>query len=245
MRDDDPHSLEGLPEIVDRYAQLMGGPARDYLTARLPEHGDRAVDLGSGTGQHAAMLANPFTEVLAVDTSEAMINYANTVRPRANITYERRDLRDVSPERDGRFDLVLSAYALHDVDRLGTALRGIRDLVAPGGQVILIDSVDARRRVPRSWFAQEAVRRLAGDVLHHRRLVAEAVEVFRLSVQPAWLDQVSNDVLLAPDEFAYRYLDVFPDAEITRLYRARALHWKQDPSSPERPFPGREHREDR
>jgi 2-polyprenyl-3-methyl-5-hydroxy-6-metoxy-1,4-benzoquinol methylase len=78
-----------------------------------------------------------------------MLHHAQTVRPRPNIRYQRRDLREVTPDRDGRFDLVLSAYALHHVDRLGTTLRGIRDLVAPGGQVILIDNVDPRRRVPR------------------------------------------------------------------------------------------------
>jgi hypothetical protein len=76
-------------------------------------------------------------------------------------------------------------------------------------------------------------------VLHHRRPISEAVEVFRLSVHPAWLDHVASDAFLSPDEFAHRYLDVFPDAEITHLYRARALHWRQDPSGPARPFPGR------
>ncbi len=157
-----------------------------------------------------------------------MLTRAETLRPRPNITYQCRDLREVTPDRDGRFDLVLSCYALHHVDRLDDTLRGIRDLLTPGGQIILIDNVDPRRRVPRSWFVKEAVRWLAADVLHHRRPVAEAAEVFRLSIHPAWMDHLTGDLFLTPDEFAHHYLAVFADAEITPMYRARALRWAPD-----------------
>src|SRR6266536_6503488 len=100
----DPRSFDQLPAVYDRYAELVGGPLRDYLTARLPSSGGRAVDLGAGTGQHAALLADHYAEVLAVDTSAAMLTRAETLRPRPNITYQCRDLREVTPDRDGRFD---------------------------------------------------------------------------------------------------------------------------------------------
>jgi SAM-dependent methyltransferase len=224
----DPRSFDNLPAVYDRYAELVGGPLRDYLSARLGGHPGRAVDLGAGTGQHAALLADRYIEVLAVDNSAAMLAHAQALRPRPNIAYQLRDLRQVTPQRDGLFDLVLSCYALHHVDQLDHTLRGIRNLLTPGGQVILIDNVDPRRRVPRSWFVKEAVRGLAADVLHHRRPVAQAAEVFRLSVHPAWLDHLTSDQFVTPDEFARHYLAVFPSAEVTSMYRARALHWAPD-----------------
>jgi len=227
----DPRSFDHLPAVFDRFAELVGGPLRRYLLARLPERGRRAVDLGGGTGQHAALLAERYDEVLAVDVSEPMLGYARERRPRGNIRYEHRDLRAVTAASDGRFDLVLSTHTLHHVEDLDATLAQIRGLLRPGGQAILIDNVDPRHRAPRSWFVQEAVRGLAGDVLHHRRPISEAVEVFRLSVHPAWLDHLASDVFLTPAEFAVRYTAAFPGAEITPMYRACALHWQDRPDA--------------
>jgi len=225
----DPRSFDHLPVVFDRFAELAGAPLVDYLTARLPDRGGRAVDLGAGTGQHAALLAERYDEVLAVDVSAPMLAYARERRPRGNVRYEHRDLRSVTLDADGPFDLVLSTHTLHHVDDLDATLVRIRGLLRPGGQAILVDNVDPRRQVPRSTFVREAVRGLVGDVLHHRRPVVEAVEMFRLWVHPAWLDHVSTDVFLTPAEFVARYGAVFPDAEITPMYRARALHWRHTP----------------
>jgi ubiquinone/menaquinone biosynthesis C-methylase UbiE len=225
----DPRSFDRLAVTFDRFAELTGAPLVDYLTARLPDRGGRAVDLGAGTGQHAVLLAERYDEVLAVDVSAPMLAYARERRPRGNVRYEHRDLRSVTVDVDGPFDLVLSAHTLHHVEDLDATLMRIRGLLRPGGQAMLVDIVDPRRQVPRSAFVRAAVRGLAGDVLHHRRPVVEAVEVFRLSVHPAWLDHVSTDVFLTPAEFAARYGAVFPNAEITAMYRARALHWRHTP----------------
>jgi SAM-dependent methyltransferase len=188
-------------------------------------------------GQHAALLAQRFDEVLAVDISAPMLHYATERRPRGNIRYQHRDLTTVTVENDGPFDLVLSTHTLHHVPDLHATLTQISGLLRPGGEAILVDNVDPRRQVPRSWFVKEAVRGLAGDVLHHRRPIAEAVEVFRLSVHPAWLDHLTSDVFLTPAEFAARYTAVFPDAEITRMYRTCAMHWR-DRSNPADPRSG-------
>src|SRR6266550_5445229 len=113
-----PRSFDHLPAVYDRYAELVGGPLRAHLTARLPERGRRAVDLGAGTGHHATLLAGHYEEVLAVDVSAPMLEFAQAKRPWPNVSYQCRDLREVTPARDGQFDLVFSAYALHHVDRI-------------------------------------------------------------------------------------------------------------------------------
>src|SRR5205823_9783462 len=138
------------------------------------------------------LLAERFDEVLAVDVSAPMLRFARERRPRGNIRYEQRDLLTVTVDNDGPFDLVLSTHTLHHVPDLEVALGRIRGLLRPGGRAILIDNVDPRRTVPRSWFVQEAVRGLVVDVLHHRRPIAEAVEVFRLSLDAGWLDHLTT-----------------------------------------------------
>jgi len=222
-------SFDELALHFDRFAELVGGPLTQYLESVFPEQGERAVDLGCGTGQHAALLAHRYQQVLAVDVSAPMLELARARRPLPNICYQQRDLRDLRVEADGRFELVFSAYALHHVPDLDATLRGIRELVAPGGRVVLIDNVAPQPHLPRRWFIGEAVRLLASDLLGRRRPIREAVELFRLNTHPAWLDHLTADRFLNPAEFDHHYGGVFPGANTTALYRARGLCWDAPP----------------
>jgi SAM-dependent methyltransferase len=222
----DPRLFDDLPVVFDDFAQLFGGPLRAYLTARIPGSASRAVDLGCGTGLHATLLAPHFAEILGVDVSAPMLEFARTHRPHANVRYEQRDLRDVSAARDGLFDLAFSAYTLHHVPGLPEVLRQIRALVRPGGQLILIDNVDARRQVPRAWFKAEARKGLAADLRHHRRPVPQAWRAYRRYTDRGLLDHFTTDVFLTPEEFEACYREVLPGADIAPMYRARAVHWR-------------------
>lgn len=227
----DPRLFDDLPVVFDDFAQLFGGPLRTYLTARIPGSASRAVDLGCGTGLHATLLAPHYAEILGIDVSAPMLKFARTHRPHANVRYEQRDLRDVSAARDGLFDLVFSAYTMHHVPSLPEVLRQVRALVRPGGQLILIDNVDARRQVSRAWFKAEARKGLAADLRHHRRPVPQAWRAYRRYTNRGLLDHFTTDVFLTPEEFDACYSEVLPGAVITPMYRARAVHW-HEPGTP-------------
>jgi SAM-dependent methyltransferase len=218
-------SFDPIAEVFDRFAELVGGPLEQYLETAFPEHGERALDLGCGSGRHSIMLADRYREVLSVDISEPMLRIARVRRARPNITYEQRDLRDVRAYADGQFNLVFSVNTLHHVPDLEAALRQIRDLVAPGGRVVLVDNVASRPAISRRWFVGEAVRVLALDLVKRRRPVREAFELFRLNTHPRWLDHITTDRFLSRPEFARRYGSVFPGAQYTDLYFARAMRW--------------------
>jgi SAM-dependent methyltransferase len=223
----DARSFDHQATQFDRFAELVGGPLDEFTESQIPDGGgNRAVDLGCGTGRHAAILAGSYRQVLAVDLSAPMLDKAAATRGLPNITYQQRDLRDVQPDRDGTFDLVLSAYALHHVDDLDQALRGIRVLVAPGGRAILVDNVHHRASVSRHWLWKEAIRILAGDLIKRRRPSEEAWELFGLNTDPDWLDHLTSDRFLTPEEFTQCYGEVFPRASFTELYRARAMAWE-------------------
>jgi SAM-dependent methyltransferase len=219
-------SFDPIAEHFDRFVELVGQPLNEFLESVLPEEGGaRAVDLGCGTGRHAALLAGRYAQVLAVDISTEMLELARRHQGLANITYLRRDLRQVQPDADGTFDLVLSAYALHHVEDLEQGLWGIRGLAAAGGRVVLVDNVAPTPLVPRSWFVEEALRMLALDLWCQRRPPAEAWELLGLNLDPAWLDHLTSDRFLHPSEFSDLYGRVFPGARFTDLYRARAMCW--------------------
>jgi ubiquinone/menaquinone biosynthesis C-methylase UbiE len=223
-------SFDRLALHYGRFSFLVGRELWSYLTALLPTRGGRAVDLGCGTGRHAALLSRHFDQVLAVDISASMLAVAQRHRAAPNITYEPRDLLDVTAGRDGRFDLVFSAFALHHVADLEPALRQIRCLVRPGGQAVLIDLCDQPR--DRAWLLAEARRTLVRDIVRHHRPVREARELYRLSVEPNWLDHQVSDRPLPPGRFEPVYRAVFPGAGFTPMYRSRAMHWpEQGPAS--------------
>ncbi len=198
-------SFDHMAEHFDRFAELVGSQLDEFLESRLPAGGgQRAVDLGCGTGRHATLLAARYQQVLAVDVSASMLQLAQARRSLPAITYRQRDLREVRADTDGVF---------------------IRELVAPGGRVVLIDNVAPRSAVPRRWFICEAIRMLVLDLVRRRRPPREAWELLRLNVDPGWLDHLTSDRFLNPQQFAERYRAIFPGAQITGLYRARALCW--------------------
>jgi SAM-dependent methyltransferase len=222
----DAQSFDHLVARYDRISTLLGTELQAWLLFHLPARGDRALDLGCGTGVHTAQLAERYDELLAVDLSGPMIDFARHRRPRAGVRYEHRDLRDVTPDTDGRFDLVFSAHTLHHVE-LDSALHRIRSLVRPGGQVLLVDVVDDRPQVPRSWFRGQAWRMLAADLRHRRRPAREAVELLRLQLDRDWLDHQTSDRLWSAADWDAHCRAVFPGATFTPFRRARALDWRR------------------
>jgi ubiquinone/menaquinone biosynthesis C-methylase UbiE len=221
----DPQSFDHLPARYDRIAALLGAELRAWLLFHLPPAGDRAVDLGCGTGVQTALLAERYREVLAVDLSAPMLDFARRHRPEPNVTYQQRDLRAVDPATDGRFDVVFSAYTLHHVADFPSALYRMRDLVRPGGRVLLVDLVDDRPAVPRDWFTRRAWRTFGADLRHRRRPVPEAVELLRLQLDRDWLDHQTTDRLRPAEDWDAHCRAVFPGAGIRPLDRARALDW--------------------
>lgn len=224
----DVRTFDHLAVRYDRISTLLGADLRAWMRVHLPARGDRALDLGCGTGVQTAVLAERFDEVLAVDLSGPMVEFARRRRSAAGVRYEQRDLRDVTPDADGRFDLVFSAYTLHHVE-LDSALHRIRSLVRPGGQVLLVDVVDDRQPVPRRWFRNQAWRMFAGDLRHRRRPVVEAVELLRLQLDGDWLDHQTSDRLLPPADWDRHCRAVLTGATITPLRRARAVDWRHCP----------------
>jgi SAM-dependent methyltransferase len=232
----DPGSFDRLADHYDRLGHLVDRPVADLIAAHLPTgllpvgRARRAVDLGCGTGRHTALLAGRFDEVLAVDVSKPMLEFAGLRRPAPNIRYERRDLRSVTVQTDGQFDFVVSVYTLHHLPNPGQALARIRRLVAPGGTVLLVDLCDEQHST--GWFRREARHTLAADLRHRRRPVRQAVQLYRLSVARGWLAHQASDAPLPPGTFETVYRGVFPGATFNELDRARGMSWHHRPADP-------------
>jgi ubiquinone/menaquinone biosynthesis C-methylase UbiE len=128
---------------------------------RLPEPPHRVLDLGTGTGSVARILASRFpnADVVGVDISGRMIEQARRRTDSPQVTYQVADAERL-PFEGGAFDLVTLANMIPFFDELAR-------IVAPGGHVIFafsagpdtpiyVSSARLRDELERRGFAEFA-----------------------------------------------------------------------------------------
>ena len=122
---------EWLPAVPDVHARLLADPP-----ARVAD-----VACGAGWSSIAIARAYPKARVDGFDLDEPSIAVARNNVVAAGladrVSMAVRDAGD--PALAGRYDLVTIFEALHDMSRPVEVLRKMRDLLAPGGTVIVMD----------------------------------------------------------------------------------------------------------
>jgi ubiquinone/menaquinone biosynthesis C-methylase UbiE len=99
----------------------------------------RILDLGCGTGQLAARLAQrvPHGSVFGVDPAEEMIRAARRHR-RKNLSFEVGSSNAI-PARARAFDIVVSTISFHHWTRPVESLREIARVLRPEGRIFILD----------------------------------------------------------------------------------------------------------
>ncbi|MFI2201059.1 class I SAM-dependent methyltransferase [Streptomyces sp. NPDC020192] len=130
--DDEPdHGLRD-PEIRAAWA------AR--LRTWLPERPADVLDLGCGTGSLSLLAAEQGHRVTGVDASPAMVERARTkLAGRAAVVL--RGDAVTPPVGEQRYDALLVRHVLWALPAPDRVLRHWRDLVRPGGRLVLVEGV--------------------------------------------------------------------------------------------------------
>lgn len=147
------------------------------LELAAPSRGMSVLDVGTGTGNLAALFAASGCDLWCSDFSQPMLDEARRKLP--NARFVRHDLRDPwPPELDRRFDRVVSAYVFHHF-KLPEKVRYCEELARvhlnPRGLLVIADlsfpDRDAMERFAASigdlweeedyWLADESLRSLA------------------------------------------------------------------------------------
>jgi 2-polyprenyl-3-methyl-5-hydroxy-6-metoxy-1,4-benzoquinol methylase len=223
--------FDELAELFATFAADTDSIYRGWLNAVITDRsavdGSRAVDLGCGSGRFSGLLADRHQDVLAVDIAPRELELARTTYDRPQLRYEQRSLLEVTPDADGQFDLVFSVNTVHHLRAHELVLPLLRSLVAPGGDVIVVDIVAGPESRTRDWHVAEAFRDAEDSFRARSRDVEVAADVLRLRLHPAWLEHVTTNSPLGRAEFRRRYGTVFPGADFVELHRDVAgMRWR-------------------
>jgi ubiquinone/menaquinone biosynthesis C-methylase UbiE len=121
----------GFPAFVECMLDRIGNP-----------RGKRVLDVGTGTGFIAALLAAEGAEVDSVDVSDESLEKA---RLRAGVSGLGDRIRfhacpaEALPFRDDSFDALCGAFVLHHLD-LPAAARELRRVLRPGGRAAFVET---------------------------------------------------------------------------------------------------------
>ncbi|MEU5510581.1 class I SAM-dependent methyltransferase [Streptomyces fungicidicus] len=130
--DEEPdHGLRD-PEVRAAWAERL----RDWL----PERAGDVLDLGCGTGSLALLAAGQGHRVTGVDRSPAMVALAREKLAGRDAVFLVGDAA-APPVGEERYDTVLVRHVLWTLPEPDRALRHWRDLLRPGGRLVLVEGV--------------------------------------------------------------------------------------------------------
>jgi ubiquinone/menaquinone biosynthesis C-methylase UbiE len=139
----------GTPRIYEAYASYLFRGRRRHafrtlLAASGARTGDRVLDVGSGTGYFARLLAAAVGAqgtVDGVDASPEMVAYATRRTRRLPNCRFQAGAAESLPFPDGHFDVVVSSFVIHHLPEDGQlpALQEMRRVLRPGGSVLVAE----------------------------------------------------------------------------------------------------------
>ena len=146
-----PAELE--PPSFDRRLAFLRGS----VTA-----GDRALDVGCGTGEFTAALADAGAVPIGVEVAEAALERARARHPEGD--FRLVPLDGALPFEDGVFDLVWASEVIEHVSDTARWLSEVRRVLVPGGRLLVTTPSHGRLRVALGGI--ERFSEPLGDHLH-------------------------------------------------------------------------------
>lgn len=157
------HQFDRLAPVWDEMLSPEGMAPFEAALAALPTPPERVLDVGTGTGRGALLIASRFggAEVVGIDMAEKMLSRAREKTPPELARRVRFEAGDAArlPSEDESFDLVTHANMIPFFDEVARVLR-------PGGYAIFAFSSGPETPiyVPSERLRQELEKRSFEDV---------------------------------------------------------------------------------
>lgn len=225
-------SFDPIAAGYDFLATLHGPDKNQLFLADPPSKKRAALDLGCGSGVLAEALSSEYGRVLAVDISEEMLRIARAHHALPNIEYVLADVNSL--ELEERFDLICSANTFHHLGDPESMLARLRNLLHPGGRLVILDNVasgvyNPKSRLfagrPPSWIF------LIAPFVDFRSTwkrfgFGSAIRVLRFTLSRPWRDHLAADLYLTEDVFREVYGNALPGCEFIRFGAFILIRWR-------------------
>ncbi len=254
------HRKRGAPRLIEWTGERCVPWAPDiqviyehfhrYLWAVQLAAGKRVLDLASGEGFGAALLAERAAEVIGVDIDETSIRHAQLNYARENLAFRFADARDLGSLERASFDVVVAFELIEHIDEQQAVLDQIKRVLVPGGLLIVStperSAYDSGRDGENPFHVRELARDEFDELLEanftHRRMWAQHVASGSelRAIDAAGVDDSStadvgvdaSSFLIEQDGDEWRPTEALPllymialasDAELPSLPRASSL----------------------
>lgn len=206
------NDVAGLYDRLTRSLDTPEASVNRWLAGCLGG-GRRALDVGCGVGRYTVVLADHYDNVVGIDAAPAMIEIAEQERSRLNIRYRVCDVLSLTPEHDGRFDLVLAIACVLHVGPPELVLGHLRGLVAEGGTLLVVEPMRPPKWRSQDWQVDLAFR-AARSAWEATGDMEDVATVLQLILGPTWLEINEISVPLTREEFLREYSAALPNVEI-------------------------------
>jgi len=147
--------LESIPRRYDLGIRLLTLGSLEKAYDRLARHvgrGERALDLGCGTGALALRAARRGAAVKGIDTNAQMLEIAVHRAQHEglkNVEFVENGVAELDAEEPESYDAVMSGLCLSELspEELNYALRETARILKPGGVLLVADETK-----PRTWL---------------------------------------------------------------------------------------------
>jgi SAM-dependent methyltransferase len=168
--------------------------------------GRRVLDIGCGTGRRALAVLGGASKLTAVDFSAGMVSVARETLSDAR----QADVLHLDIERDDlpaglEFDAAVAVSTMHHLSDYEAALERVKDRLAPGGTILIVDSLSGNPPLTAAGYYLEMLK------IHNPVRLARAF--FRSFFMKTRVSRhKSREVRMNLEEFRRRYAAVLPGA---------------------------------
>ena len=190
------------------------------LRQNLPAAGDRALDVGCGTGVLARTLATSFRTVVGIDLSIAMVAAARRQSTHVgNLHFVAADVAKYLQSVPSSFDCITAFAVLHHLD-VASVLPALATALRPGGTLLIVDLID------RSGLGYLPLNGLAWLVSHSQARLGSNKRSRALNA--AWHDHGASERYLTFEEVRSLYTRSLPGASVRQHFLWRySVVWRK------------------
>ena len=201
-------------------SEALGPHEAAVLRENLPAEGDRALDLGCGTGVLARKLARSFRTTIGIDFSVAMAAAAKRQSAHVrNLHFVAADAVAYLQSTPSSFDCITAFAVLHHLD-LVSVVPSLVTALRPGGLLLIVDLIDRSgvRHLPVNgvaWLMSQARRRPGGNGRPSE-------------LNAAWHAHGESEQYMTFAEARRQYARLLPDARVRQhLLWRYSLVWRK------------------